>query len=273
MAVWRKHRFLSSDLQDKQDKVIAGSDFIVYYIGSFCGYENYEKTKKLLEEFLKNIAGKFQIRKSSTFRLTVDLNGAVLYDNERKALGCFELCNIMDVIYCDNIQEYSKYFVFVGREGSDLNVKAHVLICENKEKARRLYQAFIDTFQLGVVTARQKHTNSNISCIEVFRETFPNSCDLTDTGKATLHPLSTSKSSILQKGKRNSVDNSCQLWNSHGEMAGKLNFEKDGETDFDDDFSQLARSRCSSTGVSPLNSFQNGNRFSRIPASGDDVFY
>lgn len=181
MAIWRKHHLLSLDDEDKQDKVMAGSEFIVYYIGSTYGYENSEQTEKLLEEFLDNFVCSFQMKKYSMFRLLVDFSGAALNDSEGHIFRRFELCNIKDVIFSDNVQKYSKYFVLVGREESDINVKSHVLICENKEKARGLYQTFIETFELGVEMARRKH--DKVSYAEVFGEAFPRSTDLEETGK------------------------------------------------------------------------------------------
>ena len=88
---------------------MAGSEFIVRYIGSTYVKEDFEKTENRMMEIFKNVVDKFRTRKPSMFRLIVDLGGVVVYDNEGSVSARFQLCNTRYITYSNNIQEYSKY--------------------------------------------------------------------------------------------------------------------------------------------------------------------
>ena len=270
MAFWRKHRFLSLEPQDEQDKVMAGSEFTVRYIGSTYVKEDFGKTEKRMMEIFKNVVDKFQTRKPSMFRLIVDLGGAVVYDNEGSVSNRFQLCNIRYIIYSNIIQEYSKYFVLVGRGESDLSIRAHVFVCENKKKAKDLYETFIETFTLRAKMKKSKETSRRHSTHAL-------------EGKNADHDgLSNVHKSILptQTGRRHTFDLSCRRpkdWNLVSEHHGCMNrrglSEGNGNDFLEDGFTELARSRASSSDAPPLFSAnQDDTSFKHFPILRDDVF-
>lgn len=153
---YRVKQKLLLDEQDEYQQV--GSEFTIQYmIGATQVKEPFENAEEVLDEFVKNTTG--QLGKGSAFRLVVGQRGAVFYDSEGTILHSFELCNISDVFYSKDNREYSKHFVLVGKESCLSCVKAYVFVCENKANARRLYQTFIEIFQLALEVTRKKQAH------------------------------------------------------------------------------------------------------------------
>ena len=278
--MWRRHRFLSLEEKDGVDKVIAGSEFYVHYLGSIYVKQDFEKTEKILTEFYENLLDKLRTRKPTVLQLIVDISGAVVYDNEGRVLERFELCNIKDVTYCDNIQEYSKYVALVGQEESDPNVKAHILVCENQKIAKQLYKTFIETFALGFEMKKQQQSNSPQSLTQDYREKEAPSHKLTGNDKSSTNYLNTSTDFLVQEEQKFFYHNHKQSkWNSPTVMCCPvdqgLDSEGNSETYLDECFTELARSRSSiSSDVTPMSMSlsQNGNRFQHFSRLDGDVF-
>ena len=66
-------------------------------------------------------------------------------------------------MYSTKKEEHARYFILVGQEESELTVKAHVLVCEDKGKAKLLYDTFIEVFTLAAEMrkCRRQESDSN----------------------------------------------------------------------------------------------------------------
>ena len=274
--MWRRHRFASLEEHGDQDNVVASSEFIVHYIASICYYEDSEKTNQSLKEFLKTQITKFRMKKSSLLRLNVDLSEVILHGRESRAQARFKMCNIKGIIYGDSIQAYSKCFILVGKEESDPGIKAHVLVCENKEKARRLYQIFIELFELGAEMTRRRHESDSDSYSEDCGEKLSPFDQSTNTHKSTLNSSNRWKPSLSQEITLDPFVNSHQLpkWNTPSVPNCPMDQQRNSEADLDDGFTKLAISRSSSTDMFPLaTEIQTETRLLHFPPSQDDVFW
>ena len=244
MALWRRHRFISLDEQDGKDRAAAGSQFIVKRIGSTCVNDlDMTSSEQHLIEFYKHLLDLFHFEHGCKLRLIVDLSGAVLYSKDGAVLQKYELSNIRDVIYSTKKEEYCRYFILVAREESELTVKAHVLFCEDKQKAKRLYDTFIEVFTLGAEMRRHK------------RQISENSAP-----KDTLKPKPRTKSESTNSGKDNTaavygrVNNETirletprrQTWTSSS-MTRPQRKPKESQYELNDSFTELALSRTSNT--------------------------
>lgn len=278
MAMWKKHRFLSLEEEDGEDKIMAGSQFVIKYVGSTYVKEELEgsASEEVIMEFYNSLVESFHTDMFCVFRLIVDLSGAVFYDKEGKTSQRFELCDIRDIIYCNKIQEYLKCFILVAREEGDLNVKAHVLVCESKEKARNLYKTFIDTFTLAAEMKKIK------------RQTSDSSIGRCSKGKPSNHPSNgipggtgscPAQISLIQEARRPAADGlRLPKWSSPSMTSdSKLDSEGNSETylGIADAFTALARSRTHSSDVSPVSSSTSENeaKFIDFTLSEDNVFW
>ena len=69
-------------------------------------------------------------------------------------------------MYLTKKEEHTRYFILVGQEESELTVKAHVLVCEDKGKAKLLYDTFIEVFTLAVGMRKCRRQESDISALK-----------------------------------------------------------------------------------------------------------
>ena len=161
----KRHRFLS--LQDEtEEDVFPLSErrfaFLVSYVGSTCWREDFTCVEDLLVGiFPRQASEKFWTRKSSHIKvkLSVDINGAVVhadYKDVPVVVERFDLSNISEIIYCGHAKEYEKHVILIARGETDVNTKAHVMVCENVKKAKTLYQTFLQLFTLAVQTTTRE---------------------------------------------------------------------------------------------------------------------
>ena len=244
MALWRKHRFISLEEEDGKDRIAAGSQFVVKRIGSTCVNDlDMTSSEQNLIEFYKNLLDLFHFEHGSKLRLIVDLSGAVLYNKDGAVLQKYELSNIRDVIYSTKKEEYCRYFILVAREESELTVKAHVLFCEDKQKAKLLYDTFIEVFTLGAEMRKHKRQVSEYSAL-----------------KGTLKPKPRTKSESTNPSKDNAAAlyggvnaetvhlaiPRRQTWGSSS-MTRPQRRTEENQYEINDSFTELALSRTSNT--------------------------
>lgn len=160
----KRHRFLS--LQDEtEEDVFALSErsfsFLVSYVGSTCWREDFTCVEDLLVGIFPRQAEKFWTRKSSHIKvkLSVDISGVVVhadYKDVPVVVERFDLSNISEIIYCGHAKEYEKHVILIARGETDVDTKAHVMVCENVKKAKTLYQTFRQLFTLAVKTTTRE---------------------------------------------------------------------------------------------------------------------
>jgi hypothetical protein len=270
MALWRKHRFISLEEQDGKDKIAAGSQFVVKRVGSTC-VNDLDSTngEERLKEFYKDLLELFHFEQGCKLRLIVDLSGAVLYSKDGIVLQKFELSNIRDVIYSTTKEEYSRYFILVGREESELTVKAHVLSCEDKNKAKLLYDTFLEVFTLG---AEMRKYSRQISDSGAMRDTIKQ--------KSVANSESTNipkDSTVAVYGRVNTQDVHAnmprqQTW-TNSSMTRPRPRTEESQHELNDSFTELARSRkCTSTSSTSTKSDSPDINSNKILWQDSDVF-
>ena len=244
MALRRKHRFISLQEQDGKDGIAAGSQFIVKCIGSTCVNDlDMTSSEQRLIEFYKHLLDLFHFEHGCKLRLIVDLSGAVLYGKDGAVLQKYELSNIRDVIYSTKKEEYCRYFILVAREESELTVKAHVLFCEDKQKAKRLYDTFIEVFTLGAEIRKHKRQVSENSALKETLQSKPRtkseSTNSTKDNTAAVYGRVNKETIHLEMPRR-------QTWTSSS-MTRPQRRTEESQYELNDSFTELALSRTSNT--------------------------
>ena len=248
MALWRKHRFISLEEQHGTDRIEAGSQFIVKRVGSTCVNDaKIENSEQLFAEFYKDLLELFDCEHGCKLRLIVDLSGAVLCSKDGDILQKFQLSNIRDVVYSTKKEEHARYFILVGQEESELTVKAHVLVCEDKGKAKLLYDTFIEVFTLAAEMRKCRRQESDSNALKNMIKI--------DSGSA----LSTKDSITSGFGRVNTkVPHTelprCQTWTSSSIIRPSRRTEEK-QHELNDCFTDLARSRsCTNSASGRLSS-------------------
>lgn len=276
MSLWRKHRFISLQEQDTVDRVSSGSQFIVKRVGSTCvNDEEVRRSEEIMVEFYRDLLDLFQCEQGCLLRLIVDLSGATLYDKNGEMLQRFQLSDIRDVIYSTKTEKFSRYFILVGREEGELSVKAHVLLCEDKHKARMLYDTFIEVFTLGAeVRKYSRHVcdrNSEVDKIKQKSKLRINSdstnnrkvssCTKTMNGVVKTHDVHLK---IPPPPRR-------QTWTNSSVTSRNPRTKSVEDSQLNDSFTELALSRsdCASTSAKYDDNDINCNK---IPCEDSDVF-
>lgn len=269
MALWRKHRFISLQEQDSRDKIEAGSQFIVKRVGSTCvGDLDPTNSEERLIEFYKNLLELFHFEHGCKLRLIVDLTGALLFSKDGDVLQKFQLSNIRDVIYSTKKEEYTRYFILVGREDSELTVKAHVLFCEDRHKAKLLYDTFIGVFTLATDMRKYRRQVSDGGALE-------------DKNKQRLRTNSESTSStrdtkvaaygrVDTQGVHADVPRR-QTWTSSSMTRPCQNFEEN-QYELNDSFTEFARSRSRDSSSTSSKSDSSDINSNKILWQDSDVF-
>lgn len=262
MALWRKLRFISLEEQDGKDRIEAGSQFIVKRVGSTCVNDaNITNSEQLLTEFYKDLLELFDCEHGCKLRLIVDLSGAVLCSKDGDVLQKFELSNIRDVMYSTKKEEHTRHFILVGREESELTIKAHVLVCEDKRKAKLLYDTFIEVFTLAAEMRKCRRQESDSSALK----------NMIKRGSGSA--LSAEDSITSGFGRVNTeVAHTelprCQTWTSSSMIRPSRRIEEK-QYELNDCFTELARSRSCTSSTSSKLSDMNSNS---IALNDSDVF-
>lgn len=264
MSLWRRHRFISLEEQDGQDRLEAGTQFIVMRVGSTCVSDTeIENSEQLMTGLYKDLLELFNCEHGCKLRLIVDLSGAVLCSKDGDVLQKFELSNIRDVIYSTKKEEHTRYFVLVGREESELTVKAHVLVCEDKWKAKLLYDTFIQVFTLAAEMRKCRRQESDNSALKnLIKKNRESALSFDDSIRYGCARVNTD---VLHTHLPR-----CQTWTSSSMVRPRRRVEGN-QYELNDCFTELARSRSStgSTSEKLSNSDINSNG---MHSNHSDVF-
>ncbi|KAJ7374157.1 hypothetical protein OS493_009498 [Desmophyllum pertusum] len=145
------HQQLTGSDADEKDRIIAGVQFSVRYIGSTevagaqgTGSGKTEKpVAKVFEQQRKKTDGRTQKKNDPN---TVLEKSECQRGGMRKAGRKFP---ISKVTFCNIDAFYEKAFVFVARDRADSVFKAFVFTCESKTKAREVFKALSLAFMIN----------------------------------------------------------------------------------------------------------------------------
>lgn len=242
MASWRRRRFMSLQEDYESDSVAAGSQFVVKVIGSTSIDKESDNASSITDRNFTKIYSDlmllFSSENGSKLRMVIDLCGAVLYNKEGQVLKSFRISNIRDIVYSTTREEFARYFIMIAREQNELNIKAHILLCEDKQKAKLLYETFAKLFGLSAEEKKRRERG---------KENILKTTRLTHTDNANI--------------KRHSVSVDGRLTNLRQQVSSQQNVRNNGTTpkmftnlvskmsiiepDLDESFTELARSRSS----------------------------
>ncbi|XP_031551525.1 low density lipoprotein receptor adapter protein 1-A-like [Actinia tenebrosa] len=145
------HQQLNQDGVDDEDKIIAGVEFSVQYMGSIevssgCGTGS-EKTDVPVAQVMTQNKTKSDDKKSKKMKMTVThKNLSVMEENTGALVASFP---ISKVTYCNVDGTYEKAFVFVARERKEKPFKAYVFLCNSKSKAQEVFKAVSLAFKMN----------------------------------------------------------------------------------------------------------------------------
>ena len=246
MALWRKHRFISLQEEDGKDRIAAGSQFIVKRVGSTSVDDNSSQEMSL--EFYRDLLELFHCERGCLLRLVVDLSGAVICDKNGDLLQRFELSDIRDVIYSTKKREYSRYFVLVAREESELSVKAHVLFCEDSVKAKELYDTFIEVFTLAAERRNYRRQVSERSAVKDTSQLSPISAPLNFKSIPQSSGIYDNSNSVVNTQDAHAKPPRRHTWTTSSMTSPRKEKTESNELhELNDSFTELARSRSISS--------------------------
>lgn len=145
------HQQLNQDGVDDEDKIIAGVEFSVQYMGSIevssgCGTGS-GKTDVPVAQVMTQNKSKSDDKKSKKMKMTVThKNLSVMEEATGALVASFP---ISKVTYCNVDGTYEKAFVFVARERKEKPFKAYVFLCNSKSKAQEVFKAVSLAFKMN----------------------------------------------------------------------------------------------------------------------------
>lgn len=145
------HQQLNQDGVDDEDKIIAGVEFSVQYMGSIevssgCGTGS-GKTDVPVSQVMTQNKTKSDDKKSKKMKMTVThKNLSVMEETTGALVASFP---ISKVTYCNVDGTYEKAFVFVARERQEKPFKAYVFLCNSKSKAQEVFKAVSLAFKMN----------------------------------------------------------------------------------------------------------------------------
>jgi len=145
------HQQLTGSDADEKDRIIAGVQYSVRYIGSTevagangTGSGKTEKpVAKIFEQQSKKNDGKTQKK------MVLTLCSKSLSVSEEACGKLVANFPISKITFCNIDSFYEKAFVFVARDRPESAFKAFVFTCENKAKARELFKALSLAFMIN----------------------------------------------------------------------------------------------------------------------------
>jgi hypothetical protein len=233
-----RYRFHSLNESDRND-ILDGNEFFVQYIGCTAITEDYEMASDTqIEDFFNCVVSKYrESDEKLLFKLMVNRNGAMICDSESNIQHSFEAYNISHVT-TTNTWRYSKYLIIVARTRQDKNLKGHVLLCKNKSKAQRICQTFTEMFKMArPITVATDNEEMCTKAGEVKTQNQAQNCDVFETGTRSTFDL---KAGFPTRDLNKHTQ--CRVKNHN-----PLNDHKADEKLLDDGFTELAKSRSSSS--------------------------
>jgi len=166
------HQQLTGSDADEKDRIIAGVQYSVRYIGSTevagangTGSGKTEKpVAKIFEQQSKKNDGKTQKK------MILTLCSKSLSVSEEACGKLVANFPISKITFCNIDSFYEKAFVFVARDRPESSFKAFVFTCENKAKARELFKAlslaFIINYESYQASLTRSAPNSRSAAVE-----------------------------------------------------------------------------------------------------------
>ena len=234
LANSKRYRFHSLEESDYCD-IIDGIEFIVHYVGCTYITEDYEISSETeIEDFFKNVVTKYPKNQDKLqVILKVNKNGAIISDNDGHIRYSFIACNISYVSRTSG-SRYSEYLVIVARTPQEQHLKGHVLLCKTKCIAKRICQTFTKMFNIAqpvaMVTGDDDVTSDHALDSDVFEPETNSTFDF----YAGLPSIMTNSYCI----KNNNPSNDFQAIDNCEKLL-------------DDGFTELAKSRSSSSSSEP----------------------
>jgi len=156
------HQQLTGSDADEKDRIIAGVQYSVRYIGSTevagangTGSGKTEKpVAKIFEEQSKKNDGKTQKK------MILTLCSKSLSVSEEACGKLVANFPISKITFCNIDSFHEKAFVFVARDRPESAFKAFVFTCENKTKARELFKALSLAFMINYESYQASLTRS-----------------------------------------------------------------------------------------------------------------
>ena len=145
-------RSLSNDSEDGNGMRQAQQcRFAVCYKGETAWQDDFTHVQEVMKNILpKQMSGKFWPKKEAKQKvwLFVDVcfKSMFIQNSEGNSESCFKFCNIKEVIYCENMKQYSKYIILVANEEADSVVKAHIFACSTVKEAKSAFKFISDVF-------------------------------------------------------------------------------------------------------------------------------
>jgi hypothetical protein len=145
------HQQLNQDGVDDEDRIIAGVEFSVQYMGSIevtggCGTGS-GKTDVPVAKVMNQNKTKPDDKKSKKMKMTVTHKNVCVKEEATGVLvASFP---ISKVTYCNVDATYEKAFAFVARERKEKPFKAYVFLCDTKSKAQEVFKALSLAFKMN----------------------------------------------------------------------------------------------------------------------------
>ena len=139
----KEHQQITNSEADEKDRIIAGVQFFVRYIGStdvaYANGTGSGNTEKPVTQVFDQLRSKANGKTQKKMILTLCSKSLSVIDK-----GCGNLVAsfpIDKITFCNTDRFYEKAFVFVARDKPENPFKAFVFTCESKSKAKEAFKA------------------------------------------------------------------------------------------------------------------------------------
>lgn len=145
------HKQLNQDGVDDEDRVLAGVEFAVQYMGSIevasgFGTGSGNTDMPVAQVMAAQSRTKTDERKKKMTMIVTHKSLTVKEDVSGKLIASFP---ISKVTYCNVDATHEKAFVFVARERTERPFKAYIFLCDSKVKAQEVFKTLSLAFKMN----------------------------------------------------------------------------------------------------------------------------
>ena len=245
------HQQLTGEQADEQDRVIAGVQFSVRYVGSteVAGYNGTGsgKTEIPVAQIFLQQKHKAESKSSRKTTMTLCSKGVSVSDEgSGKLVANFPIDKIT---YCNVDPKRDRAFVFVARQHKDAPFKAFVFQCESKTKAREAFQALTQAFMINFEAVQACRV----------RDAYNRADMAVSNGASAVHPradgshevVGVSANGLSPSGPLQGKQNNSETHGVYGVFSGDaaadaVTRSPCADEDFDAEFTQFAELRSRS---------------------------
>jgi len=145
-----KHQQLRQDGVDEEDRLIAGVEFAVQYMGSIevasCFGTGSGNTDMPVAQVMEQSKTKTDDKKKKMTMFVTHKSLTVKENVSGKLIASFP---ITKVTYCNVDTTHEKAFVFVAQERKEKPYKAYIFLCDSKSKAQEVFQTLSLAFKMN----------------------------------------------------------------------------------------------------------------------------